>query len=372
MLRWAAERSGITPETLQARLPRLVDWEKGRAHPTLRNLEVFARVTHVSFGTFFLQKPPEEYLPIPDLRRGRAAGNQPSPNLLEAIHLCQLRQDWYREHLQRNKARPLPFVGSASLEQPPERTAQEIARTIGLNVEERRRIPTWTEALRRFREQVQGVGVLVMASGIVGNNTRRKLDPDEFRGFALVDSYAPLVFINSADSRSAQMFTLAHELAHVWLGQSALSNPDLQPQPLDTVECWCDEAAAELLVPREQLLDSKPSTEDPLHAAQELAKTFKVSTLVCLRRLYDTGLLPRAAFQRAFGEEIARLRRLETKGKGGGDFFNTLQTRVGAPFARALLTSALEGTTLYTEAFRLLGIRKMSTLRQLARKYHLD
>jgi IrrE N-terminal-like domain len=232
MLRWARERAGLEPDALAHRFPKLADWEREEIQPTLKQLEDFAKATRAPIGYLFLTEPPVELVPIPDFRtvENRRIGH-PSPDLLETIYLCQQRQEWYRDYVRSLREEPLPFIGSATPESDVVQTAAEIRRALDFEIEERRQYPTWTEALRRFIEQADRLGVLVMVNGVVGSNNHRKLNPDEFRGFAISDDLAPLVFINGADTKSAQMFTLAHELAHLWLGQSALSDVDPASAP---------------------------------------------------------------------------------------------------------------------------------------------
>jgi Zn-dependent peptidase ImmA (M78 family) len=219
--------------------------------------------------------------------------------------------------------------------------------------------------LRRFIEQADSLGVLVMCSGVVLSNNRRGLDPDEFRGFALADDLAPLVFINGKDTRAAQMFTLAHELAHVWLGQSAVSDAQPAVVPDNDVERWCNRVAAELLVPLRVFAGEYQPKADRRAELDRLARRFKVSSLVVLRRMHDAGGLTQQQFWRAYEEELGRL---QTIPKGsGGDFYLTQAARVSKRFARALVVSTLEGQTLYTDAFRMLGFSKLATFRELGR-----
>jgi Zn-dependent peptidase ImmA (M78 family) len=203
-----------------------------------------------------------------------------------------------------------------------------------------------------------------MVNGVVGSNNYRKLDPDEFRGFAISDKLAPLVFINGADTKSAQMFTLAHELAHLWLGQSALSDVEPVSAPTHGVENWCNRVAAELLVPLGVFREHYQLGEDLHGALVRLARHFKVSTLVILRRIHDAGGLTRDELWKVYREELDRLQQIQRG--GGGDFYLTLGARVGKRFARALVASTLEGQTLHRDAFRLLGFSKLSTFRELA------
>ena len=366
LLRWARERSGLDLGVLARRFPKLGDWETRKARPTLKQVEGFAKATYTPIGYLFLDQPPVEQVPIPDLRtRGGLRRGRPSPDFLDTLYVCQQRQEWYRDFARSMGDKPLAFVGSVRVTSGVEATAATIRDALGFDLDARRRAPTWTDALRLFIDQADKLGILVMCSGVVLNNNRRHLDPDEFGGFAMVDPLAPLVFINGADTKAAQMFTLAHELAHLWLGESAVSDAQASSVPEQATERWCNMVAAELLVPLAVLRAELRTAGQGPADANRLARCFKVSTLVILRRMHDAGGLTRDEFWAAYEAELERLRALAPG--AGGNFYLTQAARVSKRFARALVVSPLEGQTLHRDAFRMLGFSKLQTFQELGR-----
>lgn len=362
ILQWASQRAGLDVGDLLPKFPKLQDWFEGSLAPTLKQLEAFARTTHTPIGFFFLPKPPDISLPIPDFRTmGGDARPAPSPDLLETIYLCQQRQDWYREYARLYGEKPISWIGQGTVDADIVTTATTLKNLIGLDLLQRQAVPTWTEALRQLISVLEASGVLVMVSGIVGSNSHRKLSPEEFRGFALVDSLAPVIFVNGADSKSAQMFTLVHELAHLWIGESGVSDSQAAQWPEIHTERWCNSVAAEILVPLEEIRALYRQDESVTDAMQKLARHFKVSTLVVLRRIYDLGKIDRETLWRVYRQELDRLRQLETRSSGGGDFYRTLGSRVSKRMVRAVIGSTLEGQTLFRDAFHLLGIKKSET-----------
>lgn len=370
MLNWAIERASANYEELALRFPKLPEWDSGDVNPTLKQLEKFAKALHVPIGYLFLPEPPQEHLPIPDFRTFDGEKlTRPSPNLMDIIYSCQERQSWFREFSQITRQEPHDFVGSLTIQVSAEDAANNIRETIAFDLNARQECNSWEDALRMFIAHADAVGILVMTSGIVHSNTSRKLDPKEFRGFALSDSLAPLIFINGADTKSGQMFTLAHELAHLWLNVTGLSNAGLAPRNgFRREEVWCNAVAAELLVPLTALRPSLIADEDVIDAMRRLSRQFKVSTLVILRRLLDINWYDRNAFDRAWAMEMGRLRELASRRGSGGNFYRSTVSRASKRFTQAIITSTLEGHTLYRDAFRMLGVKKNESFNQLGRE----
>lgn len=360
LLRWARDRVGLNIKELSRKqnLEKLPEWERGEAQPTFKQLEDFARATHVPFGYFFLPDPPEEHIPIPDLRTIRNQEiSHPSPDLLDTIHAMQRRQAWLREELIECEVDPLDFVGSARMSGDPQGVGREMRRMVGLDDGWAAEIRTWREAVGELRRTIEELGVTAVINGVVGNNTHRKLDVEEFRGFALSDEYAPLIFVNGADAKSAQMFTLVHELAHIWLGESALTDTGLTSRPSQEIESWCDRAAAEFLVPAEELRACWRDVRHEGSPFEIVARRFKVSPIVAGRRALDLRLVGREAFFNFYDAYIARERRQRSDTIGGGDFYHNQNTRVGERFALQVIRAAKEGRVSFKEAYDLTGLR---------------
>lgn len=370
ILEWACRRAGLDAAASKKQFPKLQEWKDGVTQPTFKQLQSFAQKTHVPLGILFLSEPPKETLPIKDFRTISGTSlQQPSPELLETIYICQRRQNWYHNYLLLqglNGAQE--YVGSVTLQDDIVTVSRKICDALQFDLEDRKKIKDWEETWRILIEKIEALDILVMISSVVGNNNNRKLDPEEFRGFALVDPIAPLIFINGADTKAAQMFTLAHELAHIWLGEEGLSN--LQAQDLSTqekIEKWCNQVAAELLVPRSSLQGEYQKTTDLSEEIRRLGKLYKVSPLVTLRRLYDIGTIDSQTLSENYIRELGILRKSKTTKSQGGNFYLTLRRRVSLPFLNSIVTSTLEGRTPFREAFSLLEV-KPSTFDQIAQE----
>jgi len=354
VLLWALSRSRKHPKDLGKRQQKVESWLSGVSMPTLKQLQDFAAVTATPFGYFFLPTPPDEPLPIPDFRTIIGGSMQsPSANLLDTLYAMKRRQDWLRETLMEEEAEPLSFVGFACLNDPPESIGKEMRRMLGLEDGWAASVRTWTDAVSELRRAIEQLGVITVINGVVGNNTHRKLDIEEFRGFALCDLYAPLIFVNGVDFKSAQMFTLAHELAHIWLGREGISGFEGIIASGSDVEKFCDAAAAEFLVPEKDVREFWPRAKREIKPYHAISRRCKVSPVVAARRVCDLHLISREDFFTFYNAYTAEEKHTKKTKGTGGDFYNNQNTRVGERFAMEVIRAAKEGRIPYRDAYTL-------------------
>ena len=367
MYGWARERSGRDPQYLTNKFRKLPEWESGVSMPTFAQLQSYAKSTYTPFGYFFLpEPPPAEKLPIPDFRAGIDI-SRPSVNLLDTIYTCQQRQDWYREHAVANGFNKVNLAGSDAVNSPPRDAAARLHAKLGRVADQP--ASSWSEKLRQVADIAEQAGVLVMINSVVGNNNYRKLDIEEFSGFALFDDFAPVVFVNSAESKRAQIFTLAHEIAHIAAKRTGLDRSDLGEQVNEQTERWCNETAAEFLVPMSVLQAAYDLQANITDELRRLARKFRVSNILILRRLYDAGLLDWDKFLTEYQLEQSREHRRDDKDskQDGNSFYDIVTARAGGKaFIHAIISSAKVGETPYRDVFHMLQIRKHSTFRKLS------
>ncbi len=362
VLRWARKRVDYGADELANKvgveLEQVKEWER-TGSISLSHINRLASKTHTPLGLLYLSKPPEDLdqLAIADFRRGRNdLVRRPSIDLLETVWTMQGRQAWMREELLHDEIDPVPFVSAFSLENRHDEVAGAMRKNLSLERNWAARETSWEKALHRLRDGIENARILVMFSGTVGNNTHRKLDVEEFQGFTLVDKHAPLIFINGADYKSAQMFTLSHELAHIFIGKSGVSKFDRFRPMENAVEKFCDQVAAEFLVPGEDLREfvgDKPGVQGQY---ARVARHFKVSTIVAARRMLDLDLIDLDLFYNFYSDWKKR-ETYHQRGRSGGHFWNTQRVRIGRLFGAAIARAVAEGRLFYREAYSLTGLK---------------
>ena len=373
MLSWARRRRGVESAELAPMLnvktEAIDSWEAGARRPTFRQAHRMAQALHVPFGYLFLSEPPVEELPIPDFRT--FAGEPPrlpSPDLLDLLNDVLTKQQWYREYRLSEGVEELPFVGRFRPTDPEEVIAADIRAVIDVDGA-RDRATNWETFLRELSVNAERSGIMVMRSGVVGNNGHRPLNAEEFRGFAITDEVVPLIFINGQDFKGAQIFTLAHEMAHLWAGLPGVSNPDYSLNPKqheNSIERFCNRVAAETLVPgedfRKRWQTGAASLENNL---KPLVRHYKVSAMVILRQAHDHDFIPTDLYWRGYRQLLERGKSTEGSSESGGNFHYTLTARNGLEFTQAVISSASEGTLLSRDAADMLGV-KVRTLPAIA------
>jgi Zn-dependent peptidase ImmA (M78 family) len=360
VLNWAAERAG---ETLHSFAENVAKREKDRERITeglltVPQAEKLAKRARIPFGYLFLSEPPELPHPqIPDLRQVQNSAPL-SDDFYETLEDVLAKQSWFVEYLTEAGAGERPFVGRY-LNQPKQTAdviAADMARDLDLSPNDRRKSPNAEMYFSALSAKAERIGVLVFKNSVVKSNTRRPLSEKEFRGFAIPHKLVPVVFVNGHDAEVAAVFTLMHELAHIWLGAGGVS--DLAPKPDKPIECLCNQIAANLLVPNSEFMEQWQGPND----LERLARHFRVSQLVIARRALDNGLV-----DQGFYDDVAN-KSLRVKSKGKPSALLTIPVRNSKRFTRTIVASAMSGQTLLRDAASLLNV-KPDTVVSLGREH---
>jgi len=372
ILIWARERAQLSLDfvanSLKVKIDKVKLWEKGEKKPTFNQAQRIANLLQVPFGYLFLKEPPQENLSIPDLR---TFNNKPIGDLsLEFKSLLNniiLKQKWYKDYILENNGSQKYFLQQYSIKDDKNNIINNINEILHLNKYIGKSLKN-RNFLNNIIKEVEKLDILVMRNGIVGSNTHKSLEINEFRGFAIYDKFAPLIFLNTKDSISAQVFTLIHEIVHLWIGESGISLVDLNYTDND-IELFCNDIAANILVPEDLIKNYWNASENFEEHYLSLARNFSVSTLVILNRLYSLKLISFDEYKyyiNVENEKFLEFQKLKSKNTRG-DFYKSLKSRNGTNFSMALITSTLEGKTLYKEAANLLNT-KYSSINKFAKE----
>ena len=371
ILQWASDRAGLDADELSGRLHTSVDrvasWIGGEEKPTFRQAQKLAAALNIPFGFLYLKEPPTEEIAIPDLR---TVGSDPARdldlNFRDLLKDVLFKRDWYRDFILEIDGEPLPFVGSFEIGEDAKVVADHMRKTLFPPDGEMPRASNSEALLTALMRAAEAAGVWVMRNGVVGNNTRRPLSVRQFRGFAISDPLVPLIFINGKDAKAAQLFTVAHELAHIWLGQSGISNVLIGETDFGVhrvVERKCNEVAAEFLVPEASLRETWHKNLAFAENLEASVRRYRVSRIVIGRRAFDLGLCNENDYRALYAVEQAQWDRDAADDDGGGDFYRNLPMRNGNRFTSAVVSQAISGNLLLRQAAALLNTQPASLVK---------
>ncbi len=367
LIAWAIARTGRPIDELLIKFPKLNTWKTSK-RPTLTfvELERLATETRTPLGFFFLSAPPPDDVPIPDFRTvADRRVTRMSVDLIDTLQAMQHRQAWCATIADEDVWTPLKFIESAKTSDDASAIATDILSVLKLPTNWSTSLSNTEQALSVLRERVESCGIFIAINGCVGNNTSRILDPEEFRGFVFADRFAPLIFVNGHDAKSAQLFTIMHELAHLWVGRSGVLSPDYLAPAFDATEELCNRVAAEALVPEAELSTVWYSYSDLPDPFVALSKRYKVSPVVIGRRLVETSLVSRTKFFDFYNAYTSTPS--PPKKSSGGSFYNNQNFRIGKRFMRLVGRAAEDGRITFTEAYRLTGLNNVTFEKYLQR-----
>jgi Zn-dependent peptidase ImmA (M78 family)/transcriptional regulator with XRE-family HTH domain len=373
ILTWARETAGLSLDDAARALgltdargrtggQRLEGMELGEDEPTRPVLLKMARTYRRPLLVFYLAEPPKAGNRGQDFRT--LPGHEKfNPELDALLRDIKARQGLIRSMLEDDKAEPLEFVSSATIDFSPPKLAARMAERLNFSLARYRATKTPDEAFTYLRETIEASGVYVLLLGNLGSH-HTNIPVEVFRGFALADNIAPLIVINDQDSRAAWSFTALHELAHLWLGQTGISGTEGE----NMIERYCNDVAGEFLLPASEIRQLAPVLKVSVATVAEqigpFAQAHRVSRAMVAYKLYRAGMIGKtmwAALDQRFKDHYLQFKQREAEKnrttEGGPNYYVVRRHRVGHALLGLVRRSLDEGTITYTKASRVLGVK---------------
>lgn len=329
-------------------------WLTGTKKPTFRQIEDLSKKSNIPLGYFFLQNPVEEKVRMIEYRTCDSIQlENPSRELIDTIQQMEKVQDWMKEYRQDEGFDKNNYVASLKVSDSKNHIVEQIRKDLGLDIDWCTKCNDPRDAFNKIRELLVECNILVLMNGCVGQNTHRPLSLKEFRAFAMIDEFAPLIFINAKDTLTGRLFSLLHEAVHIWLGENDLFNSFNSGEK--PVEVICNAVTAEIIVPNVVFLKCwKLDYGNSFHEKiQNIAKKFCCSDIVIARKALDNHKISQQEYDHIVRLTFECFQKSIEKKVSGGNFYNTLSSKLDKGLIKALLASINSGRTAYTEAYRL-------------------
>ena len=376
VIKWAREKSHYPLEVASKKIgvgpEKLKEWESGKSCPTMSQAKKMSQVYRRSLAIFYLPHPPKGLPLLKDFRTVEGKAPKYSPPLVFLMRQIQERQVWLSQYLREQGYNKLPFIGSINVKSSVKIATQSIINTIWEDERQYSKLLDETRntetLLAHWINQCERKGIFISRTSNL--NSKNPIPVKEARGFVISDPYAPFVFINSKDSYSARLFTLLHELAHLWLDVSGV--PDHFPVNHKTkktsTEFFCNQTAAEILMPQKKIKTFSKVTNFTTQELKEFINThckiFKVSSLALLVRLKSLSLIKSQVFEilkKEYNKEYELYRKKQEqqlKKTKGGPPANMLKIYAnGESFTKIVFFSYKEGVLTGREASNLLDMK---------------
>lgn len=376
ILRWARETAGLTLDEASKKLQisdkkgvtaseRLAALEAGEDQPTRPLLVKMAKQYRRPLLVFYLSAPPPKGNRGQDFRTLPDKHPQLSYALVDAlIRDVQSRQSIIRAVLEdEDEDFPLPFVGSMKISDGVPAVLKSIKKELDIDIADYRNQPTNNDAFAFLRAKVESIGIFVLLIGNLGSH-HTAISLDAFRGFAIADKVAPFIVINDQDSKAAWSFTLIHELAHIWLGQTGISNLNSNKE----VEKFCNEVAGQFFLPKEELLqidiNSIDDFDDIKKTVSEFAQTKNISSSMIAYSLLLAGIINHKtwsrldkAYRELWLDRKEEQRSKARKQKSGPDYYVVRRHRIGANLITLVQRMMSAGAITTVKAGKVLGVK---------------